>query len=105
MENERRVKRLAEAGVMDVPHGVLSKEVGTPEVVPRYGDVVEVEVGVGVGVEAWRLEGEGPVESVEGMRGDRANREVVEGPWLGDNPKDREGDLRSEVGEGGAAVR
>ena len=44
MENERRVRQLAEAGLMDVPHGVLSEEVGTPEVVPRYGDVVELEM-------------------------------------------------------------
>lgn len=39
VENERRVRQLSEAGVMDVPHGVLSREVGTPEVAPRYMEV------------------------------------------------------------------
>lgn len=68
MENERRVKKLAEAGLIDVPHGVLSKEVGTPEVVPRYVDVV--------GVDEWRYRSEG--KGVGGRNEDGVNG-VVEG--------------------------
>ncbi|KAF8418994.1 hypothetical protein EV426DRAFT_577265 [Tirmania nivea] len=107
IENERRVRKLAEAGVMDVPHGVLSKEVGTPEVVPRYGDVV---------VEAW--EREGPGEGVGKRSEDEANGKAVEGPRRGDSPRDREEEMQSApmgqiqppqrahvVGERGAAVR
>lgn len=64
-ENERRVRQLAEAGVMDVPHGVLSKEVGTPELAPVYGDVM------GHGGGRWSMErGEVPVEGVHDTGGD-----------------------------------
>ncbi|KAF8433134.1 hypothetical protein BGX38DRAFT_1276257 [Terfezia claveryi] len=72
VENERRVRKLGEAGLIDVPHGVLSKEVGTPEVVPRYEDVVGVDewgyrfVGKGVG-------GGNEDGVVEGVRGGNEN--------------------------------
>ncbi|KAF8467257.1 hypothetical protein BDZ91DRAFT_762732 [Kalaharituber pfeilii] len=45
IENERRVRQLAERGVMDVPHGVL-QEVGTPDVAPRYYDVMLGDTGM-----------------------------------------------------------